>query len=211
MVKQHKKDTRKKQKERERAQKMEEMGDTSNADVRVHVKELSTGKILRGEEAPLASELEAWMEKNPGWEEVPRDEDSDDDSDDWSQKEGEIGDADVIAKAKKEAKDEGEDNRDYYAIAHTVTETVTKQSSLLVGGELKEYQVKGLEWLVSLYNNNLNGILGMFSHKMWMITVFCHKLSALVHIWNEVDNFEAILFQMTKSCYFKDYIIWFLF
>ena len=29
----------------------------------------------------------------------------------------------------------------------------------MVGGRLKEYQVKGLEWLVSLYNNNLNGIL----------------------------------------------------
>jgi SWI/SNF-related matrix-associated actin-dependent regulator of chromatin subfamily A protein 2/4 len=29
----------------------------------------------------------------------------------------------------------------------------------MIGGNLKEYQVKGLEWLVSLYNNNLNGIL----------------------------------------------------
>ena len=29
----------------------------------------------------------------------------------------------------------------------------------MVNGKLKEYQVKGLEWLVSLYNNNLNGIL----------------------------------------------------
>jgi len=44
-------------------------------------------------------------------------------------------------------------------IAHTVIETVTEQSSLLCGGSLKEYQIKGLEWLVSLYNNNLNGIL----------------------------------------------------
>lgn len=29
----------------------------------------------------------------------------------------------------------------------------------MVNGQLKEYQIKGLEWLVSLYNNNLNGIL----------------------------------------------------
>jgi ATP-dependent helicase STH1/SNF2 len=29
----------------------------------------------------------------------------------------------------------------------------------LVGGKLKEYQVKGLQWMVSLYNNRLNGIL----------------------------------------------------
>ena len=27
----------------------------------------------------------------------------------------------------------------------------------MVNGRLKEYQIKGLEWLVSLYNNNLNG------------------------------------------------------
>jgi SNF2 family DNA or RNA helicase len=30
---------------------------------------------------------------------------------------------------------------------------------MLVGGDLKEYQLAGLQWLVSLYNNNLNGIL----------------------------------------------------
>lgn len=44
-------------------------------------------------------------------------------------------------------------------MAHAVTEKVDKQSSLLVNGQLKQYQIKGLEWLVSLYNNNLNGIL----------------------------------------------------
>lgn len=32
-------------------------------------------------------------------------------------------------------------------------------SRFLVGGTLKEYQMSGLQWLVSLYNNNLNGIL----------------------------------------------------
>jgi SNF2 family DNA or RNA helicase len=30
---------------------------------------------------------------------------------------------------------------------------------MLEGGELKKYQLHGLQWLVSLYNNNLNGIL----------------------------------------------------
>jgi SNF2 family DNA or RNA helicase len=34
-----------------------------------------------------------------------------------------------------------------------------QQPSILHGGVLKEYQLTGLEWLVSLYNNNLNGIL----------------------------------------------------
>ncbi|KAH9454547.1 hypothetical protein MJO29_007489 [Puccinia striiformis f. sp. tritici] len=48
---------------------------------------------------------------------------------------------------------------DYYNVAHRIKEEVTKQSSLLTGGQLKEYQVKGLQWMVSLYNNRLNGIL----------------------------------------------------
>ncbi|TPX55887.1 hypothetical protein PhCBS80983_g04959 [Powellomyces hirtus] len=55
----------------------------------------------------------------------------------------------------------GEDDQenDYYATAHKLTEVVTEQSSLLVGGKLKDYQIKGLQWMVSLYNNRLNGIL----------------------------------------------------
>jgi ATP-dependent helicase STH1/SNF2 len=48
---------------------------------------------------------------------------------------------------------------DYYAVAHKISERVTRQPILLVGGTLKEYQLKGLQWMVSLYNNRLNGIL----------------------------------------------------
>ncbi|KAJ7585616.1 SNF2-family ATP dependent chromatin remodeling factor snf21 [Mycena floridula] len=48
---------------------------------------------------------------------------------------------------------------DYYAVAHRISEKVTRQPAMLVGGTLKEYQVKGLQWMVSLYNNRLNGIL----------------------------------------------------
>jgi ATP-dependent helicase STH1/SNF2 len=48
---------------------------------------------------------------------------------------------------------------DYYAVAHRISEKVTRQPNILVGGKLKDYQVKGLQWMVSLYNNRLNGIL----------------------------------------------------
>ena len=48
---------------------------------------------------------------------------------------------------------------DYYEVAHRIKEEVTAQSTNLVGGTLKEYQIKGLQWMISLYNNNLNGIL----------------------------------------------------
>jgi ATP-dependent helicase STH1/SNF2 len=46
----------------------------------------------------------------------------------------------------------------YFLSAHCKSEDV-RQPRMLIGGELKEYQLEGLKWLVSLYNNNLNGIL----------------------------------------------------
>ncbi|KAE9983665.1 hypothetical protein BLS_009658 [Venturia inaequalis] len=48
---------------------------------------------------------------------------------------------------------------DYFEVAHRIKEEVVAQSTNLVGGTLKEYQIKGLQWMLSLYNNNLNGIL----------------------------------------------------
>ncbi|KAF2669214.1 hypothetical protein BT63DRAFT_455193 [Microthyrium microscopicum] len=48
---------------------------------------------------------------------------------------------------------------DYYEVAHRIKEDIHEQSSNLIGGKLKEYQIKGLQWMISLYNNNLNGIL----------------------------------------------------
>ena len=50
-------------------------------------------------------------------------------------------------------------NTVYYNLTHTIKEEVTVQPTILEGGELKNYQLHGLQWLVSLYNNNLNGIL----------------------------------------------------
>eukprot|EP00978_Attheya_sp_CCMP212_P047033 scaffold421190_cov50-Attheya_sp.AAC.2 len=46
----------------------------------------------------------------------------------------------------------------YYSSAHIKSEEV-RQPGILVGGDLKEYQVAGLQWLVSLYNNRLSGVL----------------------------------------------------
>jgi SNF2 family DNA or RNA helicase len=47
----------------------------------------------------------------------------------------------------------------YYQIAHAIKEKVTEKPKALIAGDLRKYQIAGLEWLVSLYNNNLNGIL----------------------------------------------------
>lgn len=48
---------------------------------------------------------------------------------------------------------------EYYRVAHTVTEHIDHQPHMLKGGTLKQYQMSGLRWLVSLHNNKLNGIL----------------------------------------------------
>ncbi|EMG49860.1 STH1 Nuclear protein STH1/NPS1 [Candida maltosa Xu316] len=56
-------------------------------------------------------------------------------------------------------KSELREKTDYYDVAHKIKEKIVEQPNILVGGKLKEYQIKGLEWMVSLYNNHLNGIL----------------------------------------------------
>jgi ATP-dependent helicase STH1/SNF2 len=53
---------------------------------------------------------------------------------------------------------QGGTSADYFRITHETQEDVC-QPSIMMGGRLKDYQVKGLQWMISLYNNNLNGIL----------------------------------------------------
>ncbi|PQE11414.1 putative SNF2 family ATP-dependent chromatin-remodeling factor snf21 protein [Rutstroemia sp. NJR-2017a BVV2] len=68
---------------------------------------------------------------------------------------------DFVDEDSEDDEEEEETSRkiDYYAVAHRIKEEVNIQPSILVGGTLKEYQLKGLQWMISLYNNNLNGIL----------------------------------------------------
>ncbi|XP_027916125.1 chromatin structure-remodeling complex protein SYD [Vigna unguiculata] len=58
-----------------------------------------------------------------------------------------------------QAKHYMESNEKYYKMAHSIKESIAEQPSSLQGGKLREYQMNGLRWLVSLYNNHLNGIL----------------------------------------------------
>ncbi|XVF28426.1 hypothetical protein REPUB_Repub15cG0028400 [Reevesia pubescens] len=58
-----------------------------------------------------------------------------------------------------EAKHYMESNEKYYLMAHSIKENISEQPAFLTGGKLREYQMNGLRWLVSLYNNHLNGIL----------------------------------------------------
>ncbi|KAM4577577.1 putative global transcription activator SNF2L2 isoform 2-T4 [Odontesthes bonariensis] len=145
-----------------------------------------TGKVLQGTDAPKSSQLEAWLEMNPGYEVAPRSDSEESGSEFEEEEEDEVAKAEteekkiidangdevhgkaaknIIESAKQDVDDEysvptGQiSTQSYYGVAHAVIERVEKQSSLLINGMLKHYQVQGLEWMVSLYNNNLNGIL----------------------------------------------------
>ncbi|KAI5291524.1 hypothetical protein KEM52_000138, partial [Ascosphaera acerosa] len=72
--------------------------------------------------------------------------------------EAEPSDADDDAGSNGEGEGGGGGRVDYYSVAHRIKEDV-EQPNILVGGTLKEYQIRGLQWMISLYNNNLNGIL----------------------------------------------------
>ncbi|KII86364.1 hypothetical protein PLICRDRAFT_56081 [Plicaturopsis crispa FD-325 SS-3] len=77
----------------------------------------------------------------------------------FDMEDGPASEATFGAKVAADDVQEANGKVDYYAVAHRISEKVTRQPSLLVGGTLKEYQIKGLQWMVSLYNNRLNGIL----------------------------------------------------
>uniref|UniRef100_A0A3Q2Y493 SWI/SNF related BAF chromatin remodeling complex subunit ATPase 2 n=1 Tax=Hippocampus comes TaxID=109280 RepID=A0A3Q2Y493_HIPCM len=129
----------------------------------VKVIQTETGKVLQGTEAPKSSQLEAWLEMNPGYEVAPRS-DSEESVSFFFPAYTHSRRAARLS-AKQDVDDEYSVPTDetslqsYYGVAHAVIERVEKQSSLLINGSLKHYQIQGLEWMVSLYNNNLNGIL----------------------------------------------------
>ncbi|XP_043806858.1 probable ATP-dependent DNA helicase CHR12 isoform X1 [Manihot esculenta] len=52
-----------------------------------------------------------------------------------------------------------EGQRQYNSAIHSIQEKVMEQPSMLQGGQLRPYQLEGLQWMLSLFNNNLNGIL----------------------------------------------------
>lgn len=66
---------------------------------------------------------------------------------------------DLVDDEQQDTNDELREKIDYYQVAHRIKEEIKEQPKILIGGQLKEYQLKGLQWMVSLYNNKLNGIL----------------------------------------------------
>ncbi|KAL2339088.1 hypothetical protein Fmac_013534 [Flemingia macrophylla] len=84
----------------------------------------------------------------------------------FGQEVDETGNVNFLENSETENDDESdqakhymESNEKYYKMAHSIKESIAEQPSSLQGGKLREYQMNGLRWLVSLYNNHLNGIL----------------------------------------------------
>ncbi|KAI7813320.1 putative global transcription activator SNF2L2, partial [Triplophysa rosa] len=204
LVYEHKAAQAAKEKKRKRKKKKKEAGDaeamgsigpdgepidesSQMSELPVKVIQTETGKVLQGSDAPKSSQLEAWLEMNPGYEVAPRSDSEESGSEFEEEDEEEVvsraeseekkaidpnGDEvsetaakHIIESAKQDVDDEysvqaGQtSSQSYYGVAHAVIERVDNQSSLLINGTLKHYQIQGLEWMVSLYNNNLNGIL----------------------------------------------------
>ncbi|CAI8041926.1 Transcription activator BRG1 [Geodia barretti] len=180
MVQQHKehlqKLKRRKNSKKRRLTVEQGAGEEVKEDYRVTVIDTSTGKKLTGDQAPLKSELEQWLKEHPNYEAMDNDEESgsaaEDEGEDNEGVEAEGASTkdidpnnprEYIQKTSATMDDEYSTKKgtmqNYYGIAHTLREPVDSQPTIVINGRLKEYQITGLEWLVSLYNNNLNGIL----------------------------------------------------
>ena len=57
------------------------------------------------------------------------------------------------------AHDGADGKQKYYALAHSESEKIIRQPRMLTAGTLRDYQIVSLQWMISLYNNRLNGIL----------------------------------------------------
>lgn len=66
---------------KKKLQDSENAEDGANDDIRVGVIETITGRTLIGDEAPLMSQLSAFLEAHPGWEPIESDSEEDDDDD----------------------------------------------------------------------------------------------------------------------------------
>ena len=112
--------------------------------------------MLEGAQAPKASDLDAWLEAHPGWEVVPREIEEQDNGEDSNSnnapgvstepKTAEGTSASEEAPVTLQQIEDDEYNQSnqgsYYGIAHKIREKVTEQANILVGGQLKPYQIR---------------------------------------------------------------------
>jgi len=106
---------------------------------------------------------------------VRGEEHADDDDSDISDDEGPSAAALASAAARANA-GLAPAQQSYTDTAHRIKELVATQPKLVTGGELKRYQLEGLQWLVSLYNNSMNGVRD--AHNVLSPSFVLHTLNA---------------------------------
>ncbi|PWO21318.1 HepA, Superfamily II DNARNA helicase, SNF2 family [Pyrenophora tritici-repentis] len=83
-----------------------------------------------------------------------------------------------VGDALKEAAEEDKDNVKTSDIGMTDLKSA-RQPKLVTGGTMRSYQLEGLEWMVSLYNNGINGIL---ADEMGLGKTI-QTIAMLAHLW----------------------------
>ena len=61
------------------------------SDMPVTVLETATGRLLKGDEAPLMSQISSWLESHPGWEVIDETDDSDESDEEREPQDADIG------------------------------------------------------------------------------------------------------------------------
>ena len=88
-------------------------------------------------------------------------------------------------------------SKNYYLSAHSQMEEIKSQPQMLKFGKLKSYQITGLQWLVSLYVNKLNGILNLIVGLLILKLLFIKELLIIegnYHIKLKMKNINLMLF-----------------
>ncbi|CAN9348150.1 unnamed protein product [Alternaria alternata] len=83
-----------------------------------------------------------------------------------------------VGEALKKAAEEDKDNVKTSDIGMTDLKSA-RQPKLVTGGTMRSYQLEGLEWMVSLYNNGINGIL---ADEMGLGKTI-QTIAMLAHLW----------------------------
>jgi len=86
-------------------------------------------------------------------------------------------------------------------------EEIPEQPTLLEGGSLKNYQMAGLQWMISLYNNKLNGILADemgLGKTIQTIALFCY----LMEFKNNYGPFLVVVPLTTLSNWMLEFDKW---
>eukprot|EP00986_Skeletonema_menzelii_P008839 scaffold3857_cov140-Skeletonema_menzelii.AAC.1 len=93
----------------------------------------------------------------------------------------------------------------YYDTAHVIKSEAVRQPSILTGGDLKEYQLSGLQWLVSLYNNRLNGIL---ADEMGKTIQTISLIAYLIEVKENLGPYLVIVPLSTLSNWVNEFAKW---